>query len=183
MSKARAASSESVLSELAAEIDDLDLEMESDDLDDDRRPRPTREMDARAVEKTIQWRPANYLPDPAPRRGWVHRWIRVEHGGGSTDAANMAKAMREGWRPVPPSEYPEMTELMFGRSSNSDTIEFGGLVLCRLPEETNRQRNEYFTGLARRQLKSINERLRENAGDDRIEFQVSSRTEVKRHAR
>lgn len=163
----------------------LDIEALSTSLDEDddpRAPRATREMKSRKEAEKIFWRPASHLPDPPQKDGWVHRWIRVSHNSaGSIDSANMAKAMREGWRPAPASEYPELTQILFGRSGNLDIIEFGGLVLCRIDEDLVKQRTAYFDRQTKRQLGSINARLAEGAGGDpRIEFEAKSRTEVKR---
>lgn len=163
----------------------LEAPLGSDEDEDPRSPRATREMNERKSEANINWRPASHLPDPPAKPGWGHRWIRVSHNSaGSIDNANMAKAMREGWRPAPASEYPELTQILFGRSGNLDIVEFGGLVLCRISEELAKQRQAHFANKARRQLSSINARLRENAGnDDRLEFEAKSLTEVKRTAR
>lgn len=163
------------LKELASLGQELDL-TEDDLLDDPRAPRADRKL-----EETIVWKPASALPDPSPRDGWAHHWVRVAHHSGHPDSTNMAKAMREGWQPVPASEYPELTSLNFDRSGNQDIVEFGGLVLCRIPIEKARARSAYYVGLAKKQLGAVNARLREGAGnDDRLQFESEMKTEVKR---
>lgn len=138
---------------------------QSDEDDDPRDPRSTRQMDTRDAELApLTWRPADVLPDPPQREGWVHRWVRGSTRG-ELDSVNMARAMREHWRPCSPSDYPEIVEQMPG-SSNKDSIEFGGLILCRIPAELARQRQEYYKRLSLRQINSVNARLLEEQGTE-----------------
>ena len=162
---------------LASLVEDLELDEE-----DTRAPRETREMNVRKSEPNIVWSPASNLPDPDQRDGWKHRWVRIAHGG-HPDSTNMAKAMREGWSPAPASDYPELTPLLFDRSGNKDIIEFGGLVLCRMPEELAAARDRHFTNQAKKQVSAVNARLREGVGDDRLRFESELNTQVKRTLR
>lgn len=131
--------------------------------EDSRSPRSTREMETRTAQAApLTWRPADVLPDPPQRPGWVHRWVRGSSRG-ELDSVNMARAMREHWRPCSPSDYPEIVEQMPG-SSNKDSIEFGGLILCRMPAEVAKQREEYYKRLSLRQVQSVNARLKEEEG-------------------
>lgn len=168
------------MASLARDLDlqalDEQLASDEDDFEDPRQPRWTREMKTRKPEKKITWRPANQLPDPPQMDGWRHRWIRVAHEN-TPDNTNMNKALREGWRPAPAQEYPDLVQSLFGRGDNVDHIEFGGLVLCRLPEDVALERQRFFDSKAKRQLNSIQERAQELARDDRIQFTAQTRRE------
>lgn len=162
-------------SQAVVEIDD------SDDDFDARLPRRSRDMDARTAEPTITWRPSELLPDPPQMPGWGHRWIRKATQG-HPDDINVQKAFREGWRVAPPSEYPELADYqLFGRSGNPDVIEFGGLILMRMPTEMVKQRDAYHANKAKRQIRSINARPVDAAGNDqRLQFESDVVTETKR---
>ena len=146
---------------------------------DARAPRETREMTSREADAAPKtWRPADVLPDPPQRDGFVHRWVRGSSRG-EQDAVNVARAMREGWRPCVAEDYPEVVAEMFGRSESSTTIEYGGLILCRLPIELAKQRQAYFDGLSTRQITSVNQRLAEEQRDEnRIKYENGSRSVV-----
>ena len=125
--------------------------------------RATRDMETREADEAEQtWRPADVLPDPPQRPGWVHRWVRGASRG-EVDKLNMAKAMREGWRPCAATDYPEIIEAMPFGGASTDLIEFGGLILCRMTEKMAKQREKYFRDKAMRQINSVNDRLKEEA--------------------
>jgi len=136
-----------------------------------RSPRQGRDADTREASATPQsWKPADVLPDPPHRDGYVHRWVRGSSRG-QLDGVNMAKAMREGWRPCSASDYPEITVAMYNSGESTDTIEFGGLILCRMPVETDKARKAYHENLSMRQINSVNQRLREEqAQDNRVKY-------------
>lgn len=144
-----------------------------------RAPRSNRDMETREADLTPQtWRPADVLPDPPQRDGWVHRWVRGSSRG-QVDSVNVARAMREGWRPCSASDYPEIALQMFNNGESVDTIEFGGLILCRLPVETANQRNNYYKNLSLAQINSVNQRLREEAEEEgRVRYDNRSRSTV-----
>jgi len=71
--------------------------------------------------------------------------------------------MREGWEPVKASEHPEIT--LLGGTSNRfpDSVEIGGLLLCKTPVEFTEQRDAHFRQLASAQMESVdNNFMREN---------------------
>ena len=138
-----------------------------EDIFETRAPRKTanREADNRAAaERPKRWMPAQLLPDPNPEPGYAFRWIRVSTLG-NNDPMNVSSKLREGWEPVKASEHPEI-QLMGTGASNSaypDSIQIGGLMLCKTPEEFVDQRNEYFRGQTESQMQSVdNNYLREN---------------------
>ena len=128
-----------------------------------RQNRSPREADSRAVAARVQaWRPPETLPMPDERPGWKHRYIRVSTMG-TADPSNISSKMREGYEPVKAEEYPElmMHASIDGRFKGG--IEIGGLLLCRIPEELLKQRDEYYSNQNKAQMDSVdNSFMREN---------------------
>jgi hypothetical protein len=121
-----------------------------------------REFDSRAkAERPKQWMPPTALPDPNPEEGYVFRWIRVSTLG-TNDPSNISAKLREGWEPVKASEHPEI-QLVGRGGSFPDSIEIGGLLLCKTPVEFVNQRNSYYQRQADGQIQSVdNNFMREN---------------------
>lgn len=115
--------------------------------------RTPREIETRSDDMRAQsWTPPSMLPDPSPREGWHHRWIRKDILG-EADKSSMGKRAREGYVPVDLSEYPE---LMLGDSGQA---EVGGLILCKIPEEVYLARSQYFNEKNGLQLASVEANL------------------------
>ena len=129
----------------------------------ERTPRIEREQDTR----TKSWQPPTTLPDPAPSDGWVFRWIRISTLGAS-DPQNYSVRTREGWVPVKAEDHPEIAldvvkTLNDPNTRLSGTIEIGGLVLCKAPFETMKQRNDYYRDMATKQMEGVDSNyLRQN---------------------
>lgn len=125
--------------------------------------RASRELETR--EKTARprkWAPPQLLPDPNPEPGYVFRWVRLSTMN-SPDAINISSKLREGWEPVKASEHPEITMLGGGATRFPDSIEIGGLLLCKTPVEFTEDRNEYYRQQAEAQMNSVdNTYMREN---------------------
>lgn len=128
-----------------------------------RQNRSPREADSRAATARVQaWRPPETLPMPDDRPGWRHRYIRISTMG-TADPSNISSKMREGYEPVKAEEYPElmMHASIDGRFKGG--IEIGGLLLCRIPEEFLKQREEYYSNQNKAQMDSVdNSFMREN---------------------
>lgn len=128
----------------------------------DRTP---RSLDNRETEQRVkQWAPPAILPEPEPRDGYVHRWVRISMVG-QADNQNLSMRMREGWEPCKVEDYPEMQTLHDPHSTHGQRghIEVGGLLLCRCAEEIMRQRNEYHAQQASAQMQAVdNQLLRES---------------------
>jgi len=125
--------------------------------------RAKRETDSRAAsQRPLKWMPPHLLPDPHPEEGYAFRWIRLSTLG-SSDALNISSKLREGWEPVKASEHPEIV-LMSGQANRfPDSIEIGGLLLCKTPVEFTVQRDAYFADQANAQMASVdNTFMREN---------------------
>jgi hypothetical protein len=135
----------------------------------------TRETETRE-RKVRQWQPASILPEPNPRPGFDHRWIRISILG-QADPTNMSGKLREGWEPVRAEEYPEL----MAEANKAGNIEIGGLVLCKIPSEFMEQRNAYYNQQARAQMESVNNTLFRN-NDPRMPLFKEHQTETSRSA-
>lgn len=115
-----------------------------------------RELDTRETTKRpARWTPPQLLPDPKPQPGYAYRWIRLSTLG-TSDPANITSKMREGWEPVKASDHPEIR--LFGSQSSGDfkdTIQIGGLMLCKIPAEFMDQRSEYYRTQSEAQINSV----------------------------
>jgi hypothetical protein len=121
-----------------------------------RNPRDlvSREKTVRAV-----YTPPSALPDPTPEPGYVYRWIAT-HILGEAQNVNVSNKMREGWEPVKAADHPE---LMLEGNAKTGNVEVGGLMLCKMPVERVRARDEYYANQARAQMESVdNNFLRNN---------------------
>ena len=129
----------------------------------EKTTRQPRELDTREkMERPKQWMPPQLLPDPNPEPGYAFRWIRIASQG-KDDATNISGKLREGWEPVRASDHPEVR--LFGSTNGKfpDSIEVGGLLLCKTPVEFTEQRDEYYRKQAEAQMASVdNTYMREN---------------------
>jgi hypothetical protein len=125
--------------------------------------RQTRELDTRETfQRQAQWAPAALLPEIKKEPGWAYRWIRTSMAG-QADATNVSSKMREGWEPVKLSEHPELHLYIDGNSRFKDSVEVGGLLLCKTPEEFVDQRANYFNNQTQSQTDAVdNSFMKEN---------------------
>lgn len=141
--------------------------------------RTPRELETRAkFERPKQWAPAQLLPNPNPEEGYAFRWIRVSTLN-NPDPMNISSKLREGWEPVKASEHPEIQLMNTGEKNRyPDSIEIGGLILCKTPVEFVQQRNAHFQRQTDGQMQSVdNNFLRES--DARMPLFKERRSEVK----
>jgi hypothetical protein len=137
------------------------------------RAQNTREKAARPK----AWRPPETLPMPDEKPGWAHRWIRAAMRG-EADVANVSAKRREGWEPCKAQDYPELALSSLDATSGG-RIEVGGLILCRIPAEFMRQRDEYYHGVAKTQVLSMdNHYLKDGDQDARMPRFADRRTQV-----
>jgi hypothetical protein len=125
--------------------------------------RLTRELETRTtLERPKQWAPAELLPEPDKQPGFTYRWIRTSTLN-TADPRNISAKMREGWEPVKVSEQPKFQLLIDPNSRFKDSIEIGGLLLCKTPSEFVDQRNEYYQRQTEAQTVAVdNHLMREN---------------------
>ena len=142
--------------------------------------RVSRDLESRAkTERPKQWMPPQLLPDPTPEPGYAFRWIRISTLG-NADPLNVSSKLREGWEPVKASEHPEIQLMGTGgeKSRFPDSIEIGGLILCKTPVEFTQQRDAYYQKQTDSQMASVdNNFMRES--DARMPLFRERRSEVK----
>jgi hypothetical protein len=141
--------------------------------------RVPREFDSRAkAERPKKWMPPTLLPDPNPEPGYVYRWIRLSTLG-TDDPSNVSSKLREGYEPVKASDHPEIQLYgSEGKGRFADTIQIGGLMLCKIPQEFADQRNEFYRRQAEGQMDSVdNSFMREN--DPRMPLFRERQSQVK----
>lgn len=160
---------------MTADIEDF----EQDDLPMEGLDRTPRELEGRDSEQYPDtWTPVSKLPQVPTRPGWRHYFKRVSING-SKDDKNMSIALQEGWRPCKREDYPELsTHMMRYGDGDSTVIEFGGLVLCRMPEELAKQRDSYYEQRALRQVGAVNQRLKSVVNEGGLAIHNRSKSTV-----
>ena len=125
--------------------------------------RTPRELDTRSkAERPTKWKPPELLPEPNPEPGFAFRWIRLSTLN-APDAINISSKLREGWEPAKASDHPEIVLMGGGSNRFPDSIEIGGLLLCKTPVEFTEQRDAHYRQLATSQMDSVdNNFMREN---------------------
>jgi len=125
--------------------------------------RLSRELETREiVERPKQWMPPQLLPDAKPEAGYAFRWIRISTLNKS-DPKNISSKLREGWEPVKASDHPEIRMFGSGDANFPDSVEVGGLLLCKTPVEFIEQRTAYYRNQTDAQMASVdNTFMREN---------------------
>lgn len=125
--------------------------------------RVDREVESRETFKRAEeWKPAGLLPEFKKVPGWAYRWIRVSLLN-QADNLNVSSKMREGWEPVNIAEHPELSVMVDQNPRFKDSIEIGGLLLCKIPEEFVAQRAAYYQNKAKAQADAVdNSFLKEN---------------------
>ena len=120
--------------------------------------RKRRDLESRKAESrpSDSWVQPSELPMPNPVDGWKFRYIRTASLG-QADVRNVSKKFREGWVPVVANECPELEIMSDVGSAYPDSVEVGGLLLCKMPVEKINQRNTHYDNLNRRQLESVDE--------------------------
>lgn len=117
--------------------------------------RLSREIESReAAQRKKSWTPPQLLPMPHPRDGWAHRWIRTSTMG-AADPMNVSSNLRQGWEPCKAEDYPELMHLADPNSRFKGNIENGGLLLCKVPEEVMKQRDEFYRRQNTSQMEAV----------------------------
>lgn len=141
--------------------------------------RTPRELDTRTkMERPTKWSPPELLPNPTPEPGYSFRWIRLSTLN-TADAVNISSKFREGWEPAKASEHPEI-QLIGGANTNRfpDSIEIGGLLLCKTPTEFTEQRDAHFRKVAGDQMTSVDNNFMRDS-DPRMPLFKERSTEVR----
>jgi hypothetical protein len=121
--------------------------------------RLAREVTTRTTtERPKQWMLPETLPEPDKNPDYVYRWVRVSTLN-TADPRNLSAKLREGWEPVPLEEQPKFRLLADSQSRFKDSIEIGGLLLCKAPKEFVQQRNDYYAKQTNSQMEAVDNNL------------------------
>lgn len=137
-----------------------------------------RELTTRLAEAhPMSWAQPALLPEPNPRDGWSHRWVRVSTLN-EADPSNFSLRQREGWVPVKAEDYPEITLMpSLAHVNFKDNLILGGLILCRMPSEVVQSRDAYMRRTAQAQMEAVNQGVL-GASDRRLPLTMESNSNV-----
>lgn len=125
----------------------------------DKQNRVGREQETRAATaRPDRWRPPQLLPEVSPEPGYRYRWVRLSMMG-QDDPKNISTSFAEGWEPVKASMHPEVQLFNFGATKIPDSIEIGGLVLCKIPAEFTEQRDQHYQSITDREMQAVDNNL------------------------
>jgi hypothetical protein len=119
------------------------------------RAREVRAADVVHEKADEPWVRPSTLPYIPARPGYVQRWVRVAIGV-NADALNVSSKFREGWKPRKAETLAEdfaVPRIEHGQYAGC--IGVGGNVLCEMPEERNKQRNEFYRQRNARQTQAV----------------------------
>lgn len=123
---------------------------------------PREVSNRQQAERPKAWRPPELLPEPDKEAGYAYRWIRTSMLN-NADPRNVSSKLREGWEPVTIEEQPKFKLLTDPGSRFEGSIEIGGLLLCKAPEELVQQRMEYEANQTAQQAEAVdNSFMRQN---------------------
>ena len=129
---------------------------------EERTPRESETRENDSYRPPDDWVPASILPSPNPQPGWTFRWVRTDVLGQS-DNTNVSRSFREGWQPCKIDDHPELQIMSDIGSGFEGNVHFGGLLLCKAPEEKMQARTRHYQEIANTQMESVdNNYLREN---------------------
>ena len=128
-------------------------------MENKKSTKTSRSENSREKQKRTQpWRPPSSLDAPEAPPGFQHRWIRAETLG-VDDKKTMAGRLREGFELVRADEYPDFSAPTIDNGKHAGVIGVGGLLLARIPEETVKEREEFFKGQTQAQEDSVDNNL------------------------
>jgi hypothetical protein len=94
---------------------------------------------------------------------------------GEQDNTNVSRKFREGWEPVRLEDHPELKILPDIDTRFDGHAVIGGLMLCKIPEETIAMKRAYLKDVADSQMEAVdNSYLREE--DSRMPLLPSERS-------
>ena len=124
-------------------------------VDQERTPRETESREA--TQHIQSWENSANLPTPDPQIGWVFRYIRTALLGQS-DNPNVSRRFREGWLPCRLEDHAELQIHMMDHNSEwakKGNVEIGGQLLCKMPADRAKARDNHFENLAKSQMESV----------------------------
>lgn len=131
---------------------------------DDRTPRAN---EARDEERSLRsdevamaswsgFRPPQLIPDVPVEPGWAFRWVRVSSRG-EADDLNVSVRFREGWVPCARKDYPKQARECGLPLEGNGNITMGGLMMCKMPEEQARAREQYYSQMSQQQQFAVDQ--------------------------
>ena len=125
----------------------------------DNNNRNSRSAETRETQtRRKPWQPPSMLDAPKAPAGYKFRWIR-ESVRGQDDKSNMSKRVREGYEPVRAEDYPDFEAPSIDHGKNKGVIGVGGLILAKVPVQTAKSRNDYFTQQAKSAIDGVDQNL------------------------
>lgn len=115
----------------------------------------SRKSEVRKMPQTT-WQTQTYIPPEIIPNGVKYRWVRKSVDN-APDHGNWAKAIREGYRPVPRDRHNDIWPFIAapGIVEDQNIIEIGGLVLCEIAEQLVEDKREYLEQEAQEQMNAI----------------------------
>ena len=121
--------------------------------------RTPRSQDDRGKKTARQpWKPPQALDTPEAPPGMTYRWVRT-HIRNEEDKTNVHKRFQEGYEPVHPSEVEGYDLPTIEEGKHAGTVCVGGLILCKIPEETAGERNSYYAKQTENQMTAVDNNL------------------------
>lgn len=117
------------------------------------------ESDARNTPRTdtsdFTYKRGSNLDAPAPRPGYIQRWVRSEFRN-EHDNLNWLSKQREGWAPRDPSTVPDHENWYVpGRHQDKAVIRVGGMVLMEIDERRLRAKRKAIDEQSTRQAQAV----------------------------
>lgn len=138
-------------------------------------PRTPRDQETRAQDVRMEYQPPSALPDPEPDADYAYRWV-MTHVVGKLEPMHTSKMFREGWTPVKLADHPKLKQEGFVANGEGN-VEIGGLILCKMPKQLAKSREEYYARQAQGQMDSVdNTFMRQN--DPRMPLFKQRKTRV-----
>lgn len=123
------------------------------ELNDSSSQADARQDIDRDSEQTESWSRPHKLDAPDPRPGYVQRLVRLDND-------NLDRRIQEGWIPRKRASAKQGHELTSDRNSKySLYYVMSGMILCEMPEEKARQRNDFYRKKQLRMTESIDRDL------------------------
>lgn len=117
------------------------------------------EIDARVLDRQeaadFSWREPTNLDAPPPRPGYRQKWVRVSSRN-EADNINWTTRLRDGWAPRDPKTVPDAKGYWPVKDHhNTSVIQVAGSILCEMPIQKVRAREEWIKQKNRRLEESI----------------------------
>ena len=109
----------------------------------DRNSRSAETRDSQTRSKP--WTPPSMLDAPEAPPGYQFRWIR--------------ESTSEGYEPVRAEDYPDFEAPSIDDGKHQGVIGVGRLILAKVPVQTAKSRNDYFTQQAKSAIDGVDQNL------------------------